>query len=130
MSDTVTVTANDVSDQVTVTASDVSDMVTVAVTTADDLVTVAVSNDQGPVGPAGPQGPAGVGDVTQTWIGLATGAATITGEIAVTSPAPGIRLTYTFAGGVIRYRFIANSGTVDAFYSDAALTTLIVSRYF
>jgi len=85
---------------------------------------------QGDTGPTGPQGPAGVGDVTQTWIGLATGAATIAGETSVVSPAAGTRLTYTFAGAVVRYRFISTDGTADAFYSDAALTTLVVSRYF
>jgi hypothetical protein len=51
-------------------------------------------------------------------------------EVAVTSPAVGLRLTYTYADAITRYRFISDDDTQDAFYSDAALTTLIVSRYF
>lgn len=136
MSDTITVTASDVSDLVTVTASDVSDMVTVAVTTADDQVTVEVSNDQGPQGiqgiqgPQGDQGPQGENyDPATSFIGLLFGGAA-GAEVPVVSPAAGIRITHTYAGPITRYRFIADDDSADDFYSDAALTSLIASRYF
>ena len=121
VSDSVTVSIASEADQVTVTATDVSDAVTVSVVSADDQVSVSVSNDQGPAGTD--YNPA------TSFHGLLFGG--VAGaEIAVTSPAVGTRLTYTYAGGVTRYRFYSADDTQDAFYSDAALTALIVSRYF
>ena len=119
--DEVSVAVTTIPDVVTLTTTLVTEQVNVAVTTHVDEVVVEVSNDQGP--PGADYNPA------TSFHGLLFGG--VAGdEIAVTSPAVGTRLTYTYSGGVTRYRFYSADDTQDAFYSDAALTALIVSRYF
>lgn len=125
MSDIVTITTTLVPDDVTLTVNPLIDEVTVNVTTVTDQVTVVVSNEVGPQGPAGSDY-----DPATSWIGLATGASNIGGETPVVYPAVGFRLTYTYSGAITRYRFYTDDGAQDAFYSDAALTNLIVSRFF
>ena len=51
-----------------------------------------------------------------SWVGLVMGfASPPTGPTLVTG---GKVYTYTYLGPTIRYRFIANNGTMDAFYTD------------
>lgn len=124
MSD-VALTVTQVNTPITVTVTPpVGDPVALTVTQTVEQVSLTVGPQIGIPGPAGtPFTPA------TSWIGLATGAVTIGAETAVVTPSAGVRLPYTYAGPITRYRFMANDGTADAFYSDLSLTTLIVSRY-
>lgn len=67
--------------------------------------------------------------INTSWIGLATGYASVpTGPTNVTG---GKVYTYTYTGPTTRYRFIANDGSIDAFYSGfngSSVSGLIVTK--
>lgn len=68
----------------------------------------------GPTGPTGPQGDPGV-DNFPTWTDLATG--WNTEPVFNTALAGGDVYDYVYDGPVTYYRYIANDGSLDAFYS-------------
>lgn len=68
----------------------------------------------GPAGPTGPQGDPGV-DNFPTWTDLATG--WNTEPVFNTALAGGDVYDYVYDGPVTYYRYIANDGSLDAFYS-------------
>lgn len=68
----------------------------------------------GPAGPAGPQGDPGV-DNFPTWTDLATG--WNTEPVFNTALVGGDVYDYVYDGPVTYYRYIANDGSIDAFYS-------------
>lgn len=68
----------------------------------------------GPAGPTGPQGDPGV-DNFPTWTDLATG--WNTEPVFNTALAGGDVYDYIYDGPVTYYRYIANDGSLDAFYS-------------
>lgn len=85
---------------------------------------------EGPIGPEGPQGPAGEADVSNSWIGLATGATSITEENDWSGS--GTLYVYSYTGPATRYRLIQPG--VDNFYESwlggSTLGPLVAQRYF
>lgn len=82
----------------------------------------------GATGPQGPQGDPGVSDFP-TWTDLAVG---WNAEPAFnTALAGGDVYTYTYDTGITYYRYIANNGSIDAFYDDfdgVNLTNLVKEK--
>lgn len=82
----------------------------------------------GATGATGPQGDPGVSDFP-TWTDLAVG---WNAEPSFnTSLAGGDVYTYTYDTGITYYRYIANDGSIDAFYDNfdgVNLTTLIIQK--
>ncbi len=69
----------------------------------------------GPTGPAGPQGDPGI-DNFPSWTDLATG--WNTEPVFDTALAGGDVYEYTYDGPITYYRYIANDGSLDAFYEN------------
>lgn len=111
------------------TANYTSKTIDIFAPNADILRTYMLMVDGGGVpGKDGIQGEPGEG-VETSWLGLATGFESL--PIIVSTISSGVIYAYRYFGNITFYRYIANNGTLDAFYrsfTDGVLSDIIASK--